>query len=938
MVASFVKSMTPESRSKIQSGLKTLVSRLDGANAAIARSVKFLVAMLDTPDLSVTDLLGTAMSEDSEFGAFFAPPAWLQSLGKKSPPLTMSVGEAPPKATKASWWKRNKDERKAPTEKNTSDVVEVSPSAPPISPIADTHVIQPDDLATKTLPTPLPVVDYPVTKTPLKPSENNEEDSFLDDLTTRRNAETEYDDLYHSAPAATNDEKAAFNEDQSARQNAESEYDDLYQTTRAAPSPDQSKPSDDKYLTNFIHDRSAEKLRERQAKRKSSQNRDGTQLDAEKIPSRVEGNEPSSVVTGPVESISVAESEPTVSTTSDTIFGDDKAVSSGEVPASREEVLPVVGNDLEVGDEYDPAQEISSLPIETTSENAGPDSMIESTPVGPVVKPATTDTPADQPDTVIDDRFLEAPIAEGLPAESPVSEEGSVDDLFMDAPETNDNIFEASADSIGKESVDSDDVFGGPPVERSNQVFEEPLEEKASTTVQDDPIFSDMPSRTQESSRLPFESEKSNQTSGKTDKIFDGKDKYEPSQTSMNVGTDFKPVKGGDLSSIDISDAVPVEATIIPVNGDRAPEMDILIVNSILMTLEYARIYRSPQVLRLISISKGQDVEKASFIGALQRATKKRVSFQFCKDILRMLFVDVTEFVEPDEIDPFEVRLFSEAQSDHTLTYERQLKSLNLTPTGRKIIRADFYFSWMTRALEALQRSSAETDLSLPFLSHFQREVTTRHANLSNYNKTVKALNSFNLQALHTASPAVLSYVKIRSEGQFWNERYKLGFSDAEADKKSLLVEFNNHNFSYYNHSSEDAMKLILQHSYIQPVPSGPGKDPPPKLALATRRSLPVQHHVRPFHAGFRTQGGQQTNGRELQRDLRLPAGRQERLSHRVRGQRSRQDLHAHLQERFSPVRGPGGRHVHSQRQTHVVEISDHQTVDMRTARGRQRR
>ena len=519
--------------------------------------------------------------------------------------------------------------------------------------------------------------------------------------------------------------------------------------------------------------------------------------------------------------------------TDNEIFDDNETISK-----KAPEELAGVDNKVEVGDEYEPAQEISSLPA---TENAAPDSTIESIPVGPVVEPVTTDTPADRPDAAIDDRPFEAPIAEGLPAESPVNEEGSVDDLFLDAPETNDNIFETSADSIGEESIDSDNVFGGPSAERSSQVFEDSLEGKGSTTVQDDPIFSDVPSRTQESSRLPFESETSNQTSGKTDKIFDGKNKYEPSQPRMNVGTDFKPVKGGDLTRIDISDAVPVEATSIPV-GERASEMDILIVNSILMTLEYARIYRSPQVLRLISLSKGQDAEKASFIGALQRATKKRVSFQFCKDILRMLFVDVTDFVEPDEIDPFEVRLFSEAQSDHTLTYERQLISLNLTPTGRKIVRADFYFSWMTRALEALQQTSAEGDLSLPFLSHFQREVTTRHANLSNYNKTVKALNSFNLQALQTASPAVLSYVKIRSEGQFWNERYKLGFLDAEADKKSLLVEFNNHNFSYYDHSSEDAMDQIQQHSHVQPVPSGPGKDLPQSWLL--RPSDPYQYNI----------------------------------------------------------------------------------------------
>ena len=141
MVASFVKSMTPESRSKIQSGLKGLVSRLDGANAAIARSVKFLVAMLDTPDLSVTDLLSVAMSEVSEVGAFFAPPAWLHNLGKKSPPLTHtdivsgSVGKAPPKATKASWWKRNK-ESTLPILTDLSST-KVSPSAPLLSPLKD---------------------------------------------------------------------------------------------------------------------------------------------------------------------------------------------------------------------------------------------------------------------------------------------------------------------------------------------------------------------------------------------------------------------------------------------------------------------------------------------------------------------------------------------------------------------------------------------------------------------------------------------------------------------------------------------------------------------------------------------------------------------------------------------------------------------------------
>ena len=851
-VAAFVKSLAPESRSKIQSGLKTLLSRLDGANVPIIRSVRFLVAMMDTPDSSVTDLLDAAMSDVSEVGAFFAPPAWLQNLVKK--PST----EAPPKA---SWWKRNKEQQRVPPEGSTADTVEThpsGPSSPPVESAVGDPSPRPYQPATKSLPTPPETIDHPLTKTSLNPSDNQllteaeQENAFNDDQTTRRNAESEYDDLYQTArPASsTADEEGAFLDDQSARQNAESEYDNLYQSAQPASVPDMSKPADDNYLTNFLHDRSAERLRERQAKRKSSQNRDGTRPDDEKSPMHAEdfnlGSSPN--VNKPVESdpgitpppaSSLAESEPVVPTATDTIFGDDEMVSSGEPP----EALPVVKNEFEVKDEYDPAEEISSLPTDTVSENATSrvDSIIESAPAEPVVENTSSDVSIDRPAAVINDRS-ETPVIQGPAAEeSPASEEskGSVDDLFVDAPETNDNIFEPAADSVGEVSVRSDDVFGGPSVEQGGQVFEEPG--KASTIVQEDPIFSEVASNTQESSGLPFETEKANQNSAKTDGIFDGKVKCKPGDPRMFQYTSFR---GGDLSSIDIPD-VPVEATTTPVYSDRALDNDILIVDSILMTLEYARIYRSPQVLRLISISKGQDVEKASFIGALQRATKKRVTFQFCKDILRMLFVDVTDFVEPDEIDPFEVRTFSEAQSDHTLTYERQLKSLNLTPTGRKIIRADFYFSWMTRALEALQLSSAETDLSLPFLSHFRREVTTRHANLSNYNKTVEALNSFNLQALQTASPAVLSYVKIRSEGQVWNERYKLGFLDSEADKKSLLVEFNNHNFSYYDHSPENAengLKMIQRYSHIQPVPSGPGKDPPQSWLL--QPSDPYQYNM----------------------------------------------------------------------------------------------
>ena len=491
-----------------------------------------------------------------------------------------------------------------------------------------------------------------------------------------------------------------------------------------------------------------------------------------------------------------------------------KAVEAVDVEASSDASVDqaVIANDHRLGI---PLSSERSLTEESDDDVGGP----------------VKDFPTSQEEDKSDDDDVPFVSLESLGTRnSPDTDDTSVDEIYLDAPTFSDTPQDSSS------RIDPDGTFGAPDTEPFAQPFDGALE--SATTVAPDDVHL---TGSQESNGHAFNADKATTDSTQYDGVMPSKNKYEPSQPRMNVGTDFKPVKGGDLTSIDISDAVPVEATSIPV-GERASEMDILIVNSILMTLEYARIYRSPQVLRLISLSKGQDAEKASFIGALQRATKKRVSFQFCKDILRMLFVDVTDFVEPDEIDPFEVRLFSEAQSDHTLTYERQLISLSLTPTGRKIVRADFYFSWMTRALEALQQTSAEGDLSLPFLSHFQREVTTRHANLSNYNKTVKALNSFNLQALQTASPAVLSYVKIRSEGQFWNERYKLGFLDAEADKKSLLVEFNNHNFSYYDHSSEDAMEQIQQHSHIQPVPSGPGKDLPQSWLL--RPSDPYQYNI----------------------------------------------------------------------------------------------
>lgn len=808
-VSNFVKSMEPESRSKIQNGLKTLISKLGDASIPIKRSVRFLVAIMDTPDASGSDLLDAALSEVSEVGAFFTPPAWLQNLGKKpsteDPPRASLLkkgiamddlrGESPA-PNKTSWWKRNKEDQKLPGE--NGDLFEARPSAPSNFSVEST----PDNRADQSYET--------TTKSLQTPTESLEEHAFADDQNARRSAENEYDDLYQIAhPAATKArEEAAFLEDQKARQDAESEYDNLYQT-RPASALDVSKPSDN-YLTDLIQNRSAEILRERQAKRKMSQNR--TLAEGEDHPRAedslpdVKPGESDPAISPPANSLRDSEPPPTAS---DTIFGDEDTIRSAQAP----EAIPESTNNLEVGDAYEPAQEISSLPKDV----AGVNSIIEAAPVESVESAVdkSSDIPIELP-TATDNEFMKDNAFRGPAEGSSVREEsdGSLDDLFVDAPETNDNIFEP-AHSVGEESKRSDDVFGDPPPTQSDQPFEE--SGKIPTAVQEDPIFSEDISHPGSSEPL-LEVEKGNQTTSKTDGIFDDKVKDKNDNPRMFQDTQYQ--QGGDL---------PVEVTTIPVYGDRAPDIDILIVDSILMTLEYARIYRSPHVLRLISISKGQDAEKTSFIGALQRATKKRVSFQFCKDILRMLFVDVTDFIEPDEIDPYEVRTFFEAQSDHTLTYERQLKSLNLTPTGRKIVRADFYFSWMTKALEAIQRSSMEVDLSLPFLLLFKREVMTRHANISNYDKTVKALNSFNLQALHSASPAVLSYVKIRSEGQYWNERYKLGFLDSEADKKSLLVEFNNHNFPYYDHSPKnvkDGLKMIQSSSVVKPVPLGPGKDP----------------------------------------------------------------------------------------------------------------
>ena len=771
LVATFVKSLTDESRSKIQNGLKGLVSRLDGApsGVAIARSVRFLIAMLDTPDASVTDLLGIAMSEASEAGAFFAPPAWLQNLGKKPP------AEAPPRK---SWWKRKKE----PTEPGSTKVYPSAPSE--MTPIQEEpeRIITTESLkeihddgstgATNSmLDSGRPQYRFPRYPPPEKPGSQSVTNTVTKVI---------------SPIPVLSPSDGIDNDNTNRTAETKTEADDQY-------IQDVVQPSEDSFLDTTAEDGFQDVLKSRREQ-------------IEERPSKV--SHPASI-----KETMKADLRPSADEiAADSVFGDTNP-ESANVPMEQ-----AAENDLEINDQYEPGEEVVS-PREATGLVSKEKSESNRANIfSPALDVVSDTNGADDADVEYETQTAEATVNQGTSEDLPIvpSEQIQPDpnivptdsDLFADA------LFDQT--SANEESPEIDEVF-----KRSDKsTVESPFlpDSKSSETSKDEAPFADAVLEPDDAVKEPSLADDITSSTGKTT----GESPFLADLTGPDTPKDKvfnrKPSENRNLRMIrdTMYQGGSTATTTLPADDATA---NILIIDSILMSLEFARIYRSPQVLRLVSLSDNS--EQSSFVGVLKRASKRRVNVNFLKDILRMLFVDVTELPEimVDVMESREYEFFLDQQAHHTAIYDRQLRGLDFVPTGRRVVRADYFFSLVTHVLEKL--SSQDDDLSnekIPLLKFFENETMIRHENLPAYHKTIRALNAFNLRNLHNDSPGVLSYLKIRSEGLHWNERFKLGLSSQETDKKTLMVGFNNHNFPYYEHTTQNIAQGLAKVDQNSPL------------------------------------------------------------------------------------------------------------------------
>ena len=275
----------------------------------------------------------------------------------------------------------------------------------------------------------------------------------------------------------------------------------------------------------------------------------------------------------------------------------------------------------------------------------------------------------------------------------------------------------------------------------------------------------------------------------------------------------------------------------------------------LVLYIHYSRFIRKPQILRTIST-----VKDGSFIGAL-KASGIDEADTFYIDLLRLVFVDVSDLVLPEEAKNNEMsNKFMAFTKANTITYHMQLQTLDKGASERKVIRTDLFFrfcldllrSFDVRKLTAsLQRINASIDqaTSEKFTSldlfliqvMYQSDMKQNMIKLSNTVANQDSMRNINLSHTSAATSAVLTYVKIRcDQNEIWNERYRLGLLRNEATKREMLVEFNTHTFPYYNHDEENALRGFrnVSDDARRYMPTGS------KMTWAVADNAPYQYHM----------------------------------------------------------------------------------------------
>ena len=106
--------------------------------------------------------------------------------------------------------------------------------------------------------------------------------------------------------------------------------------------------------------------------------------------------------------------------------------------------------------------------------------------------------------------------------------------------------------------------------------------------------------------------------------------------------------------------------------GDEEPSKKVM-GHLLLLYIHYSRFIRKPQILRLISTV---DSGGGSFVGAL-RSSGVDETDAFYLDLLRLIFVDVTELALPEETKNNQIGdKFLALKKSNTVTYQIQLQTL----------------------------------------------------------------------------------------------------------------------------------------------------------------------------------------------------------------------------------------------------------------------
>lgn len=263
--------------------------------------------------------------------------------------------------------------------------------------------------------------------------------------------------------------------------------------------------------------------------------------------------------------------------------------------------------------------------------------------------------------------------------------------------------------------------------------------------------------------------------------------------------------------------------------GDRSMTFEKCMGSILMLYINYSRFIRNPRILRIISTI---DKTGGNFVNAMQTCGIDE-SEAFYVTLLRLIFVDVTDLVFPDDTTNNTMRKkLEKLQKAHTQTYRMQLSGLGKQSDSRFVVRTDLYFRFCLDFLSSLEISSSrgsldriKSSLSEAALTNFtnmdlfwiqvlyQCDVKRKYLPLSRDFVKKESLKNINTSHTLAATSAVLTYVKIRCDkdgGEIWNERYRLGVQRNQAVKKELLVEFNTHPFPYYNHSTTD-LRLVSE-------------------------------------------------------------------------------------------------------------------------------